>query len=127
MVREFVTRVGERAGLPSDEVSRLELAADEACTNAIRHAGGGPGGELTVRASFDAETVTVGVADAGPGFDPGAIPDEDAPRLLAARRTGGLGLRLMRSLVDELRYERHPGGTNELRLVKRRKGAPGER
>jgi serine/threonine-protein kinase RsbW len=40
LIREFVTAVGTQAGFTDDEVARLELAVDEACTNVIEHAYG---------------------------------------------------------------------------------------
>ena len=57
--------------------------------------------------------------DQGPAFDPlsGPAPDLDAP--LEQRPVGGLGLVLVRALVEDARYLRE-GPFNVLRLVKRR-------
>lgn len=120
MIREFVVRVGEKAGLPSKEVDKLELAVDEACANVIEHAyGDDRAREISVRAVLDADRVTISVEDTGLGFDPSAVPEEDLADLVSRGRSGGLGMRLIRSLMDEVRYEIEPGRKNELRMSKK--------
>ena len=122
MIREFVARVGERAGLPEDEIGRLELAVDEACANVIEHAyGNDRSEEIAIRAVLDGEAVRISIVDTGRGFDPGAVPQEAVGKLVAERRTGGLGMRLIRTLMDEVHYEIEPGKKNELQMVKRLK------
>jgi len=120
IIREFVTNVGVQAGLGEDDVAKLELAVDEACTNVIEHAHGGDiTKDVVVRATFDEKMLRIEVVDSGAGFDPARIPEEDVERLVAQRRSGGLGLRVMRSLMDEVSYEIVPGNTNRLRMTKR--------
>ena len=75
--------------------------------------------EVTVRAIFDAESIQIIVEDTGYGFDPTRQPPQDLRRMVAERRTGGLGMQLMKSLMDEVHYEITPGVKNELRMVKR--------
>ncbi|MPY88228.1 MAG: ATP-binding protein [Luteitalea sp.] len=119
MIRDFVASVGEQAGLGEEDVSKLELAVDEACANAIEHAHGNDLTKaVTVRATFDQQSLRIEVVDAGGGFDLGAVPDESLARLTAAGRMGGLGVRVMRALVDEVSYEIVPGEPNRLRLLK---------
>lgn len=55
--------------------------------------------ELVVRASFDRKTIHIVVEDEGRGFDPGSVPQERLERLIAGRRSGGLGMRLIKSLM----------------------------
>jgi serine/threonine-protein kinase RsbW len=120
IIREFVTNVGVQAGLGEDDVAKLELAVDEACTNVIEHAHGGDiTKDVVVRATFDEKTLRIEVVDSGAGFDPACIPEDGVERLVAQRRSGGLGLRVMRSLMDEVSYEIVPGNTNRLRMTKR--------
>ncbi len=125
MIREFAAHVGAQAGLDESAVSRLELAVDEACANVIEHAyGSDTTQEVTVRAIFDEETLQIIVEDTGRGFDPTRVPAEDLRTLVAERRTGGLGMQLMRSLMDEVHYEIVPGQKNQLRMVKRLRRTP---
>lgn len=120
MIRDFVANIGSQAGLAEDDVAKLQLAVDEACANVIEHAHGHDSDKaVTVRATFDAATLRIEVVDEGHGFDPTQVPSAPVEELVHDRRTGGLGLRVMRSLMDEVSYEIVPGERNRLRLLKR--------
>ncbi|MCC6538112.1 MAG: ATP-binding protein [Bryobacterales bacterium] len=121
MIRDFVAKVGEKAGFDEKEVTKLALAVDEACSNVIEHAYGGDDAnkEVRVRVSYDSEQVVVEVVDTGRGFDPAQIPVKDTDQLVRERRSGGLGWRLIRSIMDEVQYHMVPGEKNELRMVKK--------
>ena len=122
MIRDFVNGIGVRAGLSASEVAQLELAVDEACANVIEHAYGPEvTKEVSVRATLDEDTVQIDVVDTGKGFDPALIPTLSLDDLVAERRSGGLGMRLMKTLMDEVHYEVIPGHKNELRMIKRLK------
>ena len=125
MIRDFVNGIGTRAGLTAAEVARLELAVDEACANVIEHAyGPGVTKEVSVRATVDEESIQIDVVDTGTGFDPGEIPQKDLDQLVAEKKSGGLGMRLIKTLMDEVHYEVIPGHKNELRMIKRLKKQP---
>jgi serine/threonine-protein kinase RsbW len=120
MIRDFVSSVGQQAGLGDDDVAKLELAVDEACTNVIEHAHHGDATkDVVVRAIFDEKTLRLEVLDSGIGFDPTRIPPADVTRLVHERKSGGLGLTVMHTLMDEVSYEIVPGDQNRLRMVKR--------
>lgn len=122
MIRDFVNGIGMRAGFSAPEVANLEMAVDEACANVIEHAYGPEvTKEVSVKATIDDETVQIDVVDTGKGFDPGEISQLNLEQLVAERRSGGLGMRLMKTLMDEVHYEMIPGKKNELRMIKRRK------
>ena len=122
MIREFVGRVGERAGMDSTELTKLELAVDEACANVIEHAyGSDHTHEVTVKATVDGEAVQIEIVDTGRCFDPSAVEQVNLDQLISQRKSGGLGMRLIRSLMDEVQYHIVPGQKNELRMVKRLK------
>ena len=124
MIRDFVTNVGEQAGMSPNEVAQLELAVDEACANVIEHAYGHDSTkEVSVRATIDGDTMEIDVIDTGQGFDPAAVEQLELERLVADRMTGGLGMRLMKTLMDEVHYAIIPGEKNELRMIKRLKKA----
>jgi serine/threonine-protein kinase RsbW len=120
LIREFVTAIGTQAGMTEDEVAKLVLAVDEACANVIEHAYGHDSTkEVMLRASFDEETLRIAVIDTGKGFDPAKVTQSGLEQLIAERRTGGLGLRLIKRLMDEVQYEIVPGQKNELHMTKR--------
>ncbi len=120
MIREIVSNIGTQAGLESSDIAKLELAVDEACANVIEHAYGHDATkEVVIRATFDDETLRIEVEDTGRGFDPGTVKPEEVEKLIHERKTGGLGMRLMKTLMDEVHYEIGPGQKNKLRMVKR--------
>ncbi len=120
LIREFVTTVGAQAGLAEIEIAKLELAVDEACANVIEHAYGHDASkEVTVSANFDGDSITFEIVDTGRGFDPSQIKQEELESLIAKRKDGGLGMRLIKTLMDEVQYEMIPGLKNELRMTKR--------
>ena len=120
MIREFVSGVGGQAGFGESEIGKLELAVDEACANVIEHAYGHDlSKDVTVRASFDSDALRIAVIDEGQGFDPGSVTDSELEELVQQRKSGGLGMRLIRTLMDEVQYEIGPGQKNELHMLKK--------
>jgi len=120
LIREFVTTIGNQAGFSPAEVAQLELAVDEACANVIEHAyGRDMTKEVSVRATLDGDAVQIDVVDTGQGFDPAGIEQLELDKLISTRKSGGLGMRLMKTLMDEVHYEIVPGKKNELHMVKR--------
>ena len=122
MIRDFVGSVGERAGFSEPERVKLELAVDEACANVIEHAYGSDcTREVTVKATLDPDAIELRVIDNGRGFDPSKVPQDDLDTLVKQHKTGGLGMRIIKSVMDEVQYEIVPGQKNELRMVKKRR------
>lgn len=120
IVREFLDSVGRQAGMEENEVAKVQLAVDEACSNVIEHAyGHDRTKEVMIRVVYDDETLRIEVIDQGKGFDPSSIPKQDLEDLVAQRRTGGLGLRLIQTLMDEVHYDIEPGQMNQIRMLKR--------
>ena len=125
MIRDFVKSSGLQAGMGDIEVARLELAVDEACANVMEHAyDADDTKEVSIRAIVDEASVQIEVIDTGKGFDPAAVEQLKLQELVSAKRTGGLGMRLMKSFMDEVHYEMQPGVKNELKMVKRLRKTP---
>jgi len=80
---------------------------------------------VTVKATVDAEAVQIEIVDTGLGFDPQQIEEVNLEQLISKRKSGGLGMRLIQSLMDEVQYQIGPGQKNELRMVKRLKKKDG--
>jgi len=120
LIREFVGSIAQQSGFDTSDTGKLELAIDEACANVIEHAYGHDiSKEVIIRATLDDETLRIDVEDTGRGFDPKLIEQEELEQLVNKRRSGGLGMRLMKTLMDEVHYEIEPGKKNELHMVKK--------
>lgn len=124
MIRDFVSNIGARAGLDDGEVLRIALAVDEACANVIEHAYGSEQiHEVTIRGELDEAALSFAIVDTGRHFDPDALKSESVEELVKQRKSGGLGLRLIRTIMDDVQYRIVAGEKNELRMTKRlRKG-----
>lgn len=101
-------------GLAPSVTGPVMVAADDILSNVLDH-GGAQSVGITARAI--AGLVTVEVVDDGEAFDPLAVEAPDTTLALEARDVGGLGVHLVRRLMDEVRYERRDG-RNRLRFSK---------
>lgn len=112
-----VRAASESAGLSADAASDLELALVELLNNIVVHGHAGQAGHLThVEISVLADAVRIRIRDSGRPI-PAAVlatasaaPEPIDPADLAALPESGMGLRLVRSCVDELAYEARSGG-----------------
>lgn len=116
---EWVEARCAASGVGREIAMKLALALEEAVANAINHGlpGSPPPHRLAVRLGFDADGVVAEVIDNGRPFDPTDAPDPDLTSSLEERQLGGLGIHLMRELMDGLDYRRS-GDMNILRLRK---------
>jgi anti-sigma regulatory factor (Ser/Thr protein kinase) len=115
----FAEEFVRRHALPKRERSRLLIVLEELFTNAVNHGHNTqrPGGKIEVVLAFDGERLEIEFGDDGRPFDPLSQPLPDVDQPAGKRRTGGLGLKILRSLVDEARYSRD-GDRNRLVLTR---------
>lgn len=107
VARLAVAAVANRLNFSIEDIEDVKLAVAEACTNCIQHAHGSDQIEITCETESDA--LTVRVRDYGRGTRPEAI----SSRRVDEPRVGGLGVFLIRSLMDSVEYDVHPDrGTN---------------
>jgi serine/threonine-protein kinase RsbW len=87
--------------------------------NIVTH-GSRPGStpQVEVSLSLTTDALTMTVEDDGPQFDPLSLPSPDVTASLADRRVGGLGVFLVRNIMDTISYSR-TAGRNQLRMSKR--------
>lgn len=105
--------------LPDGVRRSLNVALDELLANEVSHGTAGLGsGSLMVELELDQESVTVTITDDGPQFDPLSQAAPDTTLSVEDRAIGGLGIHLVRELMDEVRYERQ-NDHNVVILVKR--------
>jgi len=113
-----IERFGSEQGLATNVVNALNVALDEAVSNAINHGyDAGMRGEIAVRLRRETDRVEVEVEDDGRPFDPLQVPPPDLTLPLERRPIGGLGIHLIRNLMDEVSYARRDG-RNVLKMAK---------
>ena len=120
-LRDFVMRVGRKYGVSEKIINSFKLAIDEAGTNIIRHAYRemSEPGFILLRVIVRKASITVSLIDQGKYFDPKEVKDPDLKRYVEIGKKGGLGIFIIRKLMDEIDYRRTEEG-NELRLTKYR-------
>ena len=119
-IREYVGLGAKDAGFNDSDIYAVQLAADEACSNIIEHAyGNDDTGLLECSYSFDGEYLVLTFKDYGCFFDPTSVSDPDLTSSLEQRQIGGLGLFLIKNLMDDVQYESHGEAGNVLILKKR--------
>ncbi|MFQ5648432.1 MAG: ATP-binding protein [bacterium] len=119
LIRELVSRVAEQVGFDHDEASKIELAVDEACTNVIKHAYGNNSNEIIdVMIKIDKKKLIIIVSDRGKGFDPDDVGMPDLTESMKHGRKGGLGICLIKTLMDKVDFQMKPGSKNQVRMVK---------
>jgi serine/threonine-protein kinase RsbW len=118
-LRDFISDNANNAGLGTDDIDDIILAVDEACTNIIKHAYKSvPDGEIIIEINYNSRKFTIKLIDHGNSFDPESVPVPDLQKYLRQRKVGGLGLYLMRTLMDDVKYISVPGEYNQVMLSK---------
>jgi len=121
-IREFVGEIARTGGFSDKDVYNIQLATDEAASNIIEHAyENQPDGILDLSCGVRSDVITIILIDHGGSFDPSDVPPPDLKADLSDRKIGGLGLFLMRKLMDEVHYESRPDKSNVLTMTKRKR------
>ena len=119
LIRNFVSGIAKKVGFDGEESNKIELAVDEACTNVIEHAyQHDESKDIDIAIKIDYHKFTVVVTDRGKSFKMKEVELPDMESYLAEIRVGGLGIYLMKTLMDEVDYHVKPGVKNEVRMVK---------
>lgn len=118
-MRDFITKVGRKYGVSESIINSFKMAIDEAGTNIIRHAYRDWEGFITLRMIIREQSVTVSLIDQGKTFDPRKVKNPDLDRYVKIGKKGGLGIFIMRKVIDTIDYRKTVEG-NELRLTKNR-------
>jgi serine/threonine-protein kinase RsbW len=120
-IRDFIAEVARKGGFSEKEIYSLQLAADEAASNIVEHAyAGTQGGEIRITCDTRGREIIITMHDDGTPFDPSNVKAPNLKADLSERQIGGLGIYLMRKLMDEVRYESKAGAGNLLTMRKRR-------
>ena len=115
---EFVASTAETFGVHPKRVMHLELAVEEATANICSYAYEILPGEVTIKISREPELFRIELIDSGVPFDPMAMETPDLKAELESRQVGGLGVFLIRRMLDDVHYSRS-GAKNILSLAVR--------
>ena len=114
----FIKSVTEKLGIETPLARKLRLAVEEAVVNVISYAyPEGTEGDVTIKIMSDGHTLRFQIIDTGVPFDPTKKEKADTTLSIEERQIGGLGIFLVRELMDTINYER-VDGKNILTLIK---------
>jgi anti-sigma regulatory factor (Ser/Thr protein kinase) len=116
---DFIRGGAEASGLDARAVRQIMVAVEEPLMNVISYAYPEGGGEVEITHDRqEGRGFVIEIADRGVAFDPLSVPDPDVEAPLQDRKVGGLGIYMMRKMMDEVSYRREPD-RNVLTLAKR--------
>ena len=119
LLAAFVDEVCETIGLDMSLTMSLNLAIEEAVVNVIDYAyPAGTKGDILIEATANEQYLKIIINDWGTPFDPTAKGDVDTTLSAEERPIGGLGIHLVRQIMDSINYER-TDGKNVLTLRKK--------
>lgn len=115
----FIDEVCEANGFDMSATMQINLAIEEAVVNVMNYAyPAGTVGNVTIEVKSNGSEVSFIIIDAGTPFDPTAKPEVDITLSAEDRSIGGLGIHLIRQIMDHINYER-VNGRNVLTLIKK--------
>lgn len=121
VVRNFVTMIAQKAGFPDDTIHEMEMAVDEAVTNVIKHALQNDSSKrIQIRVKTTNEEFIIEIIDrSGKTFDPSSVQKVNLKEFVKARKHGGLGIHLIRNLMDDVEFFTGSNNYNRVKLVKK--------
>jgi serine/threonine-protein kinase RsbW len=113
-VRMAAASVASQAGFDIESIEDIKVAVSEACNNTVVHACESHVDEYSVEFERAEESLTITVSDAGPGYDTETYEEPVAGEL----QDGGLGIFIIRALMDEVDITSAPGAGTHIRMTK---------
>ena len=115
---QHIERFGKSVGLPKKQIFQINLALDELFTNIVSYGFTDSNSHwIDFKLSFDKNTVVICIEDNGIPFDPVAAPASGSIPPLENCKIGGLGLHIVKKMMDEIVYERK-GKKNVIKIKK---------
>jgi len=104
---EHCAAFAEAQALPADKRFAVEVCVEEIVTNIIKYGyPEGVAGEIRVGLASEAGRITIQIEDEGVAFDPTQTPEVDTTVGLHERPIGGLGIHMVKNMMQEVHYER---------------------
>lgn len=135
LIRKAILDLGSKMGFSEDELAKVEMAVDEACTNVMNYAyteekdicltktppvrrRTDPEKPVELKVNVNSKRLLVEINDRGRPFEFESEGDIDLDKYLSEMQVGGLGIYIIKNFMDEVSYEYKPGVGNKLRMVK---------
>lgn len=116
---DFVTFQAQQLGFTGKETSRIKIAVYEACLNAIEHSRhSNPDAKIRIDVERNIEFLKIVVYDHGQGFQVENTRDYDVTEAASHRKTGGMGLHIIRKAMDNVSYKIDHINGNKLVMIK---------
>jgi len=118
VIADFISTSMSQLGIETG-IFEVQTAVDEACTNIIKYAYVAEGDTINITCEIQDNDFVVTIRDKGKPFNPSSVPPPDLKTDLDKRRIGGLGIYLMRKLMDDVSYsfDAEKGNTLVMRKV----------
>ncbi|MBT8380493.1 MAG: ATP-binding protein [Ignavibacteria bacterium] len=116
---EGLERMGKHFGIPDEKIGEARVVVTEAIINALEHTGD-VNQYVNVAFTMTQEKLIVLVSDTGKGFNPNEIEEPDIKNKISGENKRGWGLKLMKSMSDDLVIESKPTGT-KISIIKKLK------
>ncbi len=107
---DFVASCAQKQGLDSKSINRIELATDEVLVNIFNYAYSDCGGDVEISCMIDHdEMFVIEITDSGIPFNMLAASDPDIAADIDQRKIGGLGIFIIKKIMDDVQYRRESG------------------
>jgi len=104
-VRSFISDLARQHGFQDDDVNKISIAVDEACTNIIKHGYNfAPNRNIDIQVTRHNNEFEIIISDNGKQFDPDSVIIPDMKEYLSHYRKGGLGMYLMKRIMDKVEF-----------------------
>jgi len=118
-IRKFINSKASSFGFTENEIEDIVISVDEACTNIIEHSDNSkPNFDLEISIILSKNKFIIKIVDYGESFEPDTLKDMDIELYHKQRRVGGLGVYLMKTLMDEVKYKSVKNKYNQVMLTK---------
>ena len=121
IIRKFVAGIAENMGFSEEEIYKIELAVDEACSNVVKHAYMTNTKQehiINIEVKEKNSEIEIIISDKGKGFDPKKVKRPELEEYMRKMKRGGLGIYLIKELMDKVSFQIKAGVRNEVRMVK---------